>query len=158
MLASSDAQADEQQGEPETIMVSRAKAKAMLAERRRIEASRVAQASREAKEARDDLIDNEIACEWEFLQEDSTGKVAETVHASHKKVVVCGGYAGCTVCGRFASTLGKANRLREPCRGQAPLGSLGATRRLMRGMHPLAAKGKTWPSREKNPRPKRLCT
>ena len=144
--------------EVESIMVSLATARKMRAERRLLDQAQ----QREVKEIRNrgqsQALEIHLSAAWESLdgEADACCQLADTVHKSHKRVVLCGGYAGCLACGRFASTYGRSNRLRTACRNSCPTGSRGATRRMLAGKHPLGNKAKEWPSREHDPFPKRV--
>ena len=144
----------------ELVTVSLARAAALKAERRKRCAENLRAVKQDEEQVREHALQEYLNVEWEKLDGETQhahNKLLEVAHKSHRKLVTCGGYVGCINCGRFASTQGKNNHLRQECRGKCPTGSIGATRRMLFGKHPLAGKAKAWPSRETAPRPKRIA-
>ena len=146
------------EGPIEMVKVSIAKAKSIQAERRQREKREQAHAADQITRAKQQAIDEYLATQWDSLLCEPTDEttLAGTIHTTHKRIILCGGYVGCLKCGRFTLTYGNTNHLKSECRLNCPPGSAGATRRMLRGEHPLAGKGKQWPSGEAGPRPRRL--
>ena len=140
----------------EVIRVSRAKANAIIKERRAN--------ARRHKRCVDDVKRTAKLRATSCQGEQQIGRlnVAELheilfpIDKSHRKVIVCGGYVGCISCGRFASTLTASNRLGVECRRYCPHGSQGATKRLLKGKHLVAQTSNSWPNGECDPTPKRV--
>ena len=102
--------------------------------------------------ASQELADERVNIRYEGRNEETALPFA--VDSSHK-VIVCGGYAGCTKCGAVCSVNTKRNALKTACRGYCPKGSQSAVKRLSMGKHPRKRHG-SWPSFVENPTPKRL--
>ena len=74
---------------------------------------------------------------------------------SHR-LIVCGGYAGCTRCASV-NGFGSGGKLAQPCRGSYPQGSALPLQRLAKGLPPREDRAHVaWPSGESEPTPKRL--
>ena len=104
--------------------VARSQGNIILRERRRLLAEAQRKERLRADGARNNLRNDAMFPDWEFLEENESSHVESTVHESHKRLVTCGGFVGCISCRRYASTLTKSNKLGEVCRGNAPKGTL----------------------------------
>ena len=117
-----------------------------LAEQRRVAEATAAihaEAWQGVKRALPSLAAPEPRCRLQYLD-------GRSVHPSHT-CFECGGYLGCIKCGSVVSTSQRC-ALVEPCRGECPAGSRGPIRRLTSGRLP---RGRSWPSGEAEPQPKR---
>ena len=138
----------------EMAWVTRAKAKSLRAERAKALKEHIAEAKQVEREAGVMAVRmSSDSCSRSVITEKC---IPFDVHASHSDVVELGGYVGCTKCGRIASSAHSGNGLAKECRQYCPAGSKGSTQRMLKGKHPLASAGTTWPDGSVDPKPRRL--
>ena len=137
-------------GPNQDMVCSRAKIKRMAREKRNLERANSKEAKANTKRAR-----KETPLEEDLEIVDETA-LKVVVHESHTTLVMCGGYAGCEVCGRYASTNSGRNHLVGTCKKSCPKGSQRAMRRMRKGVHPHGISKTVWPNGESDPIPSRM--
>ena len=87
------------------------------------------------------------------------------VHTTHRKLIYCGGYAGCTTCCLYASTNGTNNKLKLPCRGAERTHNIGHRQEINnlkvgKIPHEHASRRRNnphaWPTGESDPMPRTI--
>ena len=141
----------------EWVEVTRAKAKAMRAQRRKAAQEQSRNDKLVAKEAALAAVDKHCKDESAALEIIDETCIPFPIDKTHQDVIEIGGFIGCRRCGRIASVANKKNRLAQPCRGFCPAGTKGATDRMAKGKHPQRSAGTSWPDGRIEPRPRRVC-